>query len=158
MHMCNILSIDRASVFAMPCFFFGLCLLVFSLLPCTFDGWVPRLDFYLQERKHWLFSSWSFNILLHDEFRASPPVLSMYVTLQKYFSHPSLIMYCFATPPIKTAYMWELLIANRLHQSLMIDQSKIGSSSWIIFITLFTSQYTALLEPFTSFQQINPKP
>jgi hypothetical protein len=28
------------------CLFFGLCLLVFSL-PCTFDGWVLILDFYL---------------------------------------------------------------------------------------------------------------
>ncbi len=26
------------------CFFFGLC----SCLPCTFDGWVPILDFYFQ--------------------------------------------------------------------------------------------------------------
>jgi hypothetical protein len=29
------------------CFFLGLCLLAF-FLPCTFDGWVPILDFYLQ--------------------------------------------------------------------------------------------------------------
>jgi len=28
-------------------FFLGLCLLVF-FLPCTFDGWAPILDFYLQ--------------------------------------------------------------------------------------------------------------
>ncbi len=30
------------------CFSFGLCLLMFSFALCTFAGWVPILDFYLQ--------------------------------------------------------------------------------------------------------------
>jgi hypothetical protein len=33
--------------------------------------------------------------------RASRAMLAQYVTLRKYFSHPSLVMYSFATPPIK---------------------------------------------------------
>jgi hypothetical protein len=48
-----------------------------------------------------------------------------YVTLQKYFSHPSLVIYFFATPPphIRTATETQeiggrLLIANHLDQSL----------------------------------------
>jgi hypothetical protein len=47
---------------------------------------------------------------------------AQYVTLQKYFSHPSLVMYAFAAPPIELKLGqqigWGLLIANYLRQSL----------------------------------------
>jgi hypothetical protein len=64
------------------------------------------------------------------------------VTLQKYFSHPSLVIYFFATPPIKVELGQQirggLLIANPLAQIIMMGQSKTLSSSQIIFITLFS--------------------
>jgi hypothetical protein len=47
---------------------------------------------------------------------------AQYVTLRKYFSHPSLVMYSFATPPIKLKPGQQigggLLIANHLDQLL----------------------------------------
>jgi hypothetical protein len=47
---------------------------------------------------------------------------AQYVTLRKYFSHPSLVMYSFATPPIKLKLGQQigggLLIANHMDQSL----------------------------------------
>jgi hypothetical protein len=51
-------------------------------------------------------------------------LLSMCETLQKYFSHPSLVTYFFATPPIKLELVQQinrwggLLIANHLDESL----------------------------------------
>jgi hypothetical protein len=58
------------------------------------------------------------------------------VTLQKYFSCASLIIYCFCNAAHKTetgtANMWELLIANHLDQSLLglaTDQKEEASSS-----------------------------
>jgi hypothetical protein len=45
-----------------------------------------------------------------------------YITLPKYFSHPSLVIYFFGTPPIKPKLGQQivggLLIANHLDQSL----------------------------------------
>jgi hypothetical protein len=48
---------------------------------------------------------------------------AQYVTLRKYFSHPSLVIHSFATPPIKLKQGQQiggrgLLIANHLDQSL----------------------------------------
>jgi len=47
---------------------------------------------------------------------------AQYVTVRKYISHPSLVMYSFATPPIKLKLVEQigggLLIANRLDQLL----------------------------------------
>jgi hypothetical protein len=44
------------------------------------------------------------------------------MALQKYFSHPNLVMYSFATPPIKLKFGEQmgggLLIANQLDQPL----------------------------------------
>jgi hypothetical protein len=41
-------------------------------------------------------------VALNDRFMAkSISSTAQYVTLRKYFSHPSLVMYSFATPPIK---------------------------------------------------------
>jgi hypothetical protein len=67
------------------------------------------------------------------------------VALQKYFSHPSLVIYSFATPPIKT----EIGTANRWGTTdskphgpiiMMMGQSKILSNSQITFITFFSAR------------------
>jgi hypothetical protein len=54
--------------------------------------------------------------------------IAQYVTLQKYFSYPSLVIYCFATPPIKLKLGQqiggELLIASNLDQSLWYTNQK----------------------------------
>ncbi len=60
---------------------------------------------------------------LKEFLRASPPKLSNYVTLQKYFSHIQvLVPNFFPTPPIKLKLGLRvhkrLLIANHLDQSL----------------------------------------
>jgi len=51
-----------------------------------------------------------------------------YVTLQKYFSHPSLIIYFFPTPTIKLKLdctnRWEITDSKSLGPIIMIDQSK----------------------------------
>ncbi len=84
-----------------------------------------------------------------------------YVTLQKYFSHPSLVIYFFPTPYIQFKLLLQisrrLLIGNdKVGESLqqitcrriiMIDQSEIRSSTCnqIIFITVFSGRGQALL-------------
>jgi hypothetical protein len=57
-----------------------------------------------------------------------------YATQPKYFSHPSLLMYSFATPPIKLKLGQQiggrLLIANKPHGPIiMMSQSETLSSS-----------------------------
>jgi hypothetical protein len=67
--------------------------------------------------------------------------LAQYVTLQKYFSNPSLVIYSFfCTLPIKieTANKWELTNSKPLGPIIMNNQSEPGSSSQIIFPTLFS--------------------
>jgi hypothetical protein len=53
---------------------------------------------------------------------------AQYVTLQKYFSYPSLVIYCLATPPIKLKLGeqvgGDLLIASNLDQSLWSTNQK----------------------------------
>ncbi len=75
---------------------------------------------------------------------------AQYVTPRQYFSHPSLVMYSFATPPIKPKLGQKiggrLLIANHLNQSLWWANQKTLSSSKIRFITLF-SCCCALYQP-----------
>ncbi len=81
-------------------------------------------------------------ILLHT----SIPTGAQYLTLQKCFSHPSLIIYFFATPPIRlkqrTANRWELLIANQLDQSLWLANQKQGSAvrSYLLHSSLAGAQ------------------
>jgi hypothetical protein len=64
---------------------------------------------------------------------------AQYVTLQKYFSYPSLVIYFFRTPPIKLKLVLQigrrLLIASHLNQSnyLANQQQVIG------FAVLFTN-------------------
>jgi hypothetical protein len=66
------------------------------------------------------------------------------MTLQKYFSHPSLELFTFfATPTIKLKLGKqigeELLIANHLDQSsYMMGESETLNSSQITFITVFS--------------------
>jgi hypothetical protein len=68
------------------------------------------------------------------------------VTLQKYFSHPSLV---FCKPIYKTktetANRWETTNSKPPGPIIMIGQSETGSSSQIIFITLFSGRYTTSL-------------
>jgi len=92
------------------------------------------------------------------------------VTLQKYFSHPSLVIYCFASPPIELKLGLHiggrlLLIANPPGPIIMIRQSEIGSSSQIIDLlhsSLAGAHCTAPAVPFTSLnkqcQNAGPKP
>jgi hypothetical protein len=63
------------------------------------------------------------------------------VTLQKYFSHPSLVIYFFATPPMKLKLGqqkgWRLTNRKSPGSIIMMGQSETLSSSQIKFITLF---------------------
>jgi hypothetical protein len=73
-----------------------------------------------------------------------------YVTLQKHFSHPSLVIYFFVTPPTDktergTANRWGTTNSKPPGRIIMIGQSKRGIGSQIIFITLFSSKCTVLL-------------
>jgi hypothetical protein len=68
---------------------------------------------------------------------ASPAVLSIWL-LQKCFSHPSLVIYVFATPPIKLKLGYQicegLLIANHLDESLWWANQKHWSISQIFSV------------------------
>ncbi len=63
---------------------------------------------------------------------------AQYVTQRKYFSHPSLVIYFFATPNYKTgtANMWKLLIANHLDHSLRLANQQQGHQSHQIYYAL----------------------
>jgi hypothetical protein len=75
---------------------------------------------------------------------------AQYVTLQKYFSHPSLVIYFLSTPTIKLMLGYQigggLLIANHLDQSLIRNTEQQVKS---YFRTLFSSGVQAAA-PFTS--------
>jgi hypothetical protein len=62
-------------------------------------------------------------------------------TLQKHFSHPSLVILHFQTPPAKLK-LWKQMGGRPL---IPYHQSKTGSSTQIIFITLFSGECLALL-------------
>ncbi len=61
------------------------------------------------------------------------------------FSHPSLVIYFFATPPIKYCRYVGTTSSKPPGIIIMFGQSKTGNSSQIIFIALFCSRCTALL-------------
>ncbi len=67
---------------------------------------------------------------------------AQYVTLGKYFSHPSLVLYSLATPPLKVKLGEQigggLINSKPLGPIIMMGQWKALSSNWIIFITLFS--------------------
>jgi hypothetical protein len=73
-------------------------------------------------------SGWDSNVASR-EFKHYESISSgaQYVTLSKYFSHPNLVMYSFAIPPIKLKLGQqigeELLIANHLDQSETLSRS-----------------------------------
>ncbi len=86
-----------------------------------------------------------------EHLRASPVVLQ-YGTLQKYISHPGLVMYSsFATPPMKTktgtANRWQTTDSKPPGPGIMMGQSETLSSSHIIFITLFSAGCCTVNQP-----------
>ncbi len=62
---------------------------------------------------------------------------AQYVPLQKYFSHPSLVIYLFPTPSIKLKLGlqkgWRLLIAKHMDQSLWFANQKLRSYLLLFF-------------------------
>jgi len=72
----------------------------------------------------------------------------------KYFSHPSLVMYSFATPPIKLKLGQQtgggLLITNHLHQSLWWTNQKYRAPVKSYLLHSFFFQVQRSGEPFTS--------
>jgi hypothetical protein len=76
--------------------------------------------------------------------------VSLVVTLHKYFSNPSSVVYFFPTLPIKltnttTANSWEII--NSKPPGLAI---RIGSGSQIIFLTLFSGRLLGSTVPIMS--------
>jgi hypothetical protein len=90
---------------------------------------------------------------------ASPAVLSIWL-LQKCFSHPSLVIYVFATPPIKLKLGYQicegLLIANHLDESLWWANQKHWSISHIFSVG---THWCLRLSPATAnhFPEPNPQ-
>jgi hypothetical protein len=77
----------------------------------------------LMMQKQWVHDTcWMYYLQLYMLYtlRASPQVLNMF-TLQTYFSRPSLVIYIFATPPIKLK--WGLQIGGKLLITSHVDQS-----------------------------------
>ncbi len=76
------------------------------------------------------------------------PSHAQYVTLQKYFSPPTLVIYLFATPHMKL--IWDCNLRQGTTNSkppgpiIKIGQSETGRSSQIILIT-FSSRFTAVM-------------
>jgi hypothetical protein len=74
---------------------------------------------------------------------------AQYVTLYKYFSNPSSVVYFFPTLLIKLTLQLQingrLLIANHLDY-----KSEIGSGSEIIFLTLLSGRLLGFAVPITS--------
>jgi len=87
------------------------------------------------------------------------------VTLQKYFSHPSLVIHLFFNLAHKTktgtANRWETTNSKPLGPIIMIGKSETGSSSQILFITLVW-QVLGFAVPFTNLSRLcknaGPKP
>jgi len=77
---------------------------------------------------------------------------AQYVTLRKYISHPSLVMYCFATPPIKLKWGQQIgggLIANHLEQSLWWANQKHWAAviSYLLHFSAGAQWWCALYQP-----------
>jgi hypothetical protein len=74
---------------------------------------------------------------------------AQYVTLQKYFSHPSFITYLFPTPPMKLKLVLQiggrLLIVNHLDQSLRLANQKQGAFSGRCLVLGFAVPFTGKL-------------
>jgi hypothetical protein len=85
---------------------------------------------------------------------------AQYVTLRIFYSHPSLVMYSFATPPIETLLQPQLLklgqqigggllIANHLDQSWWWVNQKHWAVRW--YLLHFFLQVHSAAAPFTSY-------
>jgi hypothetical protein len=90
-----------------------------------------------------------FLCLQHDSLIVVLCTSAQHATLQKYFSHPSLVIYFFSNPTHKTkigtATRWETTNSKPHGPIIMIGQSETMSSSQIISITVFAGRCTALL-------------
>ncbi len=78
---------------------------------------------------------------MKDMTLSSIPSGAQYLTLQKYFSHPSFFFFFFFSNPIyttktRTANRWEITNSKPLGPIIMIGRSETRSSSQIIFIKL----------------------
>jgi hypothetical protein len=97
--------------------------------------------------------------ICNSVIRASPAVLSMWP-----FSHPSLVIYFFQTPPMKLKLGLQigeiLLIANHLDKSLWSANQKQGAADHISYNLLW--QVWSFAVPFTSLRKLckiaGPKP
>ncbi len=98
-------------------------------------------------------------------FRASPSVLSMWLC-KNIFSHPRLVIYFFAIPPIKLKLLVQqsgggLLIANHLDQSLWWPNHKHWARVRSHLLHSF-QQVRKVVAPFTSYRKLcnhaEPKP
>ncbi len=81
--------------------------------------------------------------------------IAHYATRQKYFSHPTLVIYVWQSHPVKMKLGQQIgagTTNSKPHgPTIMIDQSETLSSSQIIFSTLFSATCTAVFaSPFTS--------
>jgi hypothetical protein len=82
------------------------------------------------------------------------------VSLQKYVSHPSLVIYFFTTPPIKLKLgqqtgKWGTTNSKPLGPIIMMSRSEaLSSSSQIIFITLFCAGAQVGCGPCTSHKRL----
>jgi hypothetical protein len=90
------------------------------------------------------FSRILFTILSEAHSESISPLVLSYVTLQKYFSHPSLIIHYLATSTHNKLKLYRdgKYVGNTNSKPpgriIMIDQSKTGNSSQIIFISHFS--------------------
>jgi len=77
-----------------------------------------------------------------------------YVTLEKYFWHESLVIYFFPNLTHKTktgtSNRWGTTSSSPSGRIIMIGESETGSSSQIIFITLFSGRSLGFAWPHTS--------
>jgi len=70
-------------------------------------------------------------------------------TVQKYFLHPSLVIYLIFWNPThntetETANRWEITNSKPSRPIIMIGQSESGSSGWIRFTTVFSERLMKL--------------
>jgi hypothetical protein len=97
--------------------------------------------------------------------RASPAVSSMW-TLQKYFSHPSLVICCFAIPPMKLKLGQQkgrgLLIGNHLDKSSWWTNQKHWAAVKSYLLCSFVQVQRVVAVPFTRHYKVynyaEPKP
>jgi hypothetical protein len=104
---------------------------------CTFSI-AANLDAISWPRIH------SMCLMAECKYTKSISSSAQYVSLQKYFSHPSLVIYFLSNlaPKIQigTANRWETTDSKLHWPIIVIGRSKTGSNSQIIFITLFSAR------------------